>query len=279
MNSISWKLGRVAGIDLYLHPTFLLLLAFVGASQGGLMAVLLVTAIFGCVLLHELGHALAARFCGIRTEDITLYPIGGVARLERMPRRPSAELLITLAGPAVNVVIAAALAVVLAVGSSLNPLWAYQSILPNFLRALMTVNVILAAFNMVPAFPMDGGRVFRALLSGWLGRLRATEIAAGLGRVLALAFGIYALVNFQLLHLFLAGFIFLAGTAELARVRQEESQRRPSSRDRDDGDSDYVIPPTQGERWVYVGQGVWRLAPVVVSVDTRAPRSRSPWWN
>lgn len=276
MNSISWKLGRVAGIDLYLHPTFLLLLAFVGASQGGLMAVLLVAAIFGCVLLHELGHALAARFCGIRTEDITLYPIGGVARLERMPRRPAAELLITLAGPAVNIVIAAILAVLLAFGSTFNPGWAYESVLPSFLKALLTVNLILAAFNMVPAFPMDGGRVFRAILSGWLGRLRATEIAAGLGRVLALAFGVYALLNLQLLHLFLAGFIFLAGTAELARVRQEEWEHRSMPRSPNGGDGVHFAP--QGQRWVYVGQGVWRLAPVVVNVDTGTPRSRSPWW-
>lgn len=277
MNSISWKLGQVAGIDLYLHPTFLLLLAFVGASQGGLMAVLLVAAIFGCVLLHELGHALAARFCGIRTEDITLYPIGGVARLERMPRRPSAELLITLAGPAVNVVIAGLLAVLLLIAAILNPIWAYESIVPNFLHALMTVNLILAVFNMIPAFPMDGGRVFRALLSNWLGRLRATEIAAGLGRVLALAFGVYALVNFQFLHLVLAAFIYVAGTAELARVRHEEREHRPRSGNRDSGDGVHFAP--QGQRWVYVGQGVWRLAPVVVNVDPRTARSRTPWWN
>ena len=118
--SLSIKLGRVAGIDLYLHLTFLLLLAFVGLSQGGLPAVLLVSAVFGCVLLHELGHALTARAFGIDTEDITLYPIGGVARLTRMPRAPGAELLITLAGPAVNLAIAGVLGAFLwASGSSL----------------------------------------------------------------------------------------------------------------------------------------------------------------
>src|SRR3954452_19135499 len=110
MNRMSWKLGRVAGIDVFLHPTFLLLLAFVGMRSGGIGSIVLVSAVFGCVLLHELGHALMARRFGIETEDITLYPIGGVARLRRMPRSPGAELALALAGPAVNVAIAAILA-------------------------------------------------------------------------------------------------------------------------------------------------------------------------
>src|SRR3954454_2838628 len=116
MNRMSWKLGRVAGIDVFLHPTFLLLLAFVGMRQGGLGSILLVSAVFGCVLLHELGHALMARRFGIATEDITLYPIGGVARLRRMPRAPGAELAIALAGPAVNVAIALVVAAALLLG-------------------------------------------------------------------------------------------------------------------------------------------------------------------
>src|SRR4051794_41608605 len=107
MNRMSWKLGRVAGIDVFLHPTFLLLLAFVGMRQGGLGSILLVSAVFGCVLLHELGHALMARRYGIETEDITLYPIGGVARLRRMPRAPRGELPIAPAGPAADGPIAA----------------------------------------------------------------------------------------------------------------------------------------------------------------------------
>src|SRR3954471_5770194 len=111
---MSWKLGRVAGIDVFLHPSFLILLAFF--APGGLESVLLVSAAFGCVLLHELGHALMARRFGIGTEDITLYMIGGVARLRRMPKAPGAELLIALAGPAVNVVIAVALGTILALG-------------------------------------------------------------------------------------------------------------------------------------------------------------------
>src|SRR3954454_6152863 len=116
MNGMSWKLTRVAGIDVFLHPTFLLLLAYVGMTQGGIGAILLVSAVFGCVLLHEMGHALTARRFGIETEDITLYPIGGVARLRRMPRAPGAELLIALAGPAVNFAIVAALLVLQTLG-------------------------------------------------------------------------------------------------------------------------------------------------------------------
>src|SRR4051794_40906629 len=109
MNRTSWKLGRVAGIDVFLHPTFLLLLAYEGLMRGGIGSIFLVSTVFGCVLLHELGHALTARRFGIETEDITLSPIGGVARLRRMPRAPGAELLIALAGPAVNLAIVVSL--------------------------------------------------------------------------------------------------------------------------------------------------------------------------
>src|SRR4051812_12339213 len=116
MFGTSWKIGKVAGIDVFLHPTFLLLLAYVGVVQGGIVSILLVSAVFGCVLLHELGHALMARRFGIETEDITLYPIGGVARLRRMPRAPGAELLIALAGPAVNVLIVVALSAIRSLG-------------------------------------------------------------------------------------------------------------------------------------------------------------------
>src|SRR4051812_13845565 len=151
---MSWKLGRVAGIDLFLHPTFLILLAYAGLFWGGLEAVLLVSALFGCVLLHELGHALMARRFGIQTADITLYPIGGVARLLRLPRAPGAELLIALAGPAVNVAIALVLGAVLALGGGgAGP----TDLMASRLGFLAVMNLILAGFNMIPAFPMDGG--------------------------------------------------------------------------------------------------------------------------
>src|SRR3954452_23751102 len=219
---MSWKLGRVAGIDLFLHPTFLILLAFVGATQGGLETVLLVSAVFGCVLLHELGHALMARRFGIETEDITLYPIGGVARLRRMPRAPGAELLIALAGPAVNFAIVAALLVLQTLGLAGA---GYGSWFDAFVGSLMLVNLALGLFNLIPAFPMDGGRVLRALLSGWLGRARATTIAASIGRALALAFGVYSLLSFNLLHTALAAFIYLVAGSEEASVLAEERRR------------------------------------------------------
>src|SRR5262249_19606505 len=164
---LSWKLGRVAGIDLYVHATFLLVFLFVpGLFEGGAEAVssiMLILSVFGCVLLHEFGHALMARRFGIETEDITLYPIGGVARLRRLPRAPGAELLITLAGPAVNFAIVAVL-LCLAWGGVFE--FTVRSIIGN----LLVVNLLLGAFNLVPAFPMGGGRILTAVLSGFPGR-------------------------------------------------------------------------------------------------------------
>jgi len=256
--SISWKISRVAGIDLFLHPTLLILLAVV-AVLGGLPAVILYTLVFGCVLLHELGHALAARRFGIETEDITLYPIGGVARLERLPRSPGAELVIALAGPAVNVVIAATLALV---GGLAGP-WA---------DTLMKINVGLVLFNLLPIFPMDGGRVLRALLSGAIGRGRATEVAATIGQGVALAAGFYGLTPGHWLLALLAAFVFLAAGAERDHVRAE-SVRRPSSPRRDEGI--WIAPP--GHSWVNRGPGVWQLVPIPVHAADSSTRARRPW--
>jgi Zn-dependent protease len=263
---MSWKLGRVAGIDIYLHPTFLLILFLPQVTAGGLFSVALVLAAFGCVLLHELGHALMARQYGIATEDITLYPIGGVARLSRMPRSPGAELLIALAGPAVNVAIAAGLASlgILGIFADLAP---ESTVLGEFAANLVFANLVLAVFNLIPAFPMDGGRVLRALLSGWLGRLRATEIAAGLGRVLAVLFGIYSLINGMLPQFALAVFIYLASGWERSRVVVEENARRYSG-----GEGIWTAPV--GYRWVHRGNGVWQLAPIVVNVRDE---TATPW--
>jgi Zn-dependent protease len=268
--NFSWKLGRVAGIDLFLNPTFLLLLAW-GAMESGLDGAMLIAAVFGCVVLHELGHALTARLFGIQTRDITLYCIGGVARLERMPRAPGAELLITLAGPLVNVGIASVLALALWVEGAFSP-WFVGSYATGFAMNLMVINLILAAFNMIPAFPMDGGRILRALLSGPLGRYRATEIAAGTGRVLAVGLPLLmiALDRFSVMHLLLAAFIFYAGSAELAQVR---SEGHSNGRDSDD-DSDGVWTAPPGFRWVSRGNGVWQLAPISVHSN---PWERRPW--
>ena len=267
----SWKLGRVAGIDLYLHSTFVLLLVLIALTQGGLPAVVFTMAVFGCVLLHELGHALTARGFGIPTASITLYPIGGVARLERLPRAPGAELLITIAGPAVNLAIAAGLGLALWAGGLLEP-WAAESVIGRFVETLMAANIMLAVFNLLPAFPMDGGRIVRALLSGWLGRARATEIAATLGQVLAVALPL-VLMGFGLfnpLHLILAAFLYLAARSELAQVRAEEAHRQ---RNVNGGQEIWTAPP--GYRWVSRGPGAWQLTPIVLTVDDRPGR---PWF-
>src|SRR5688572_16696344 len=190
----SWRVGSITGIGLYIHATFLLLLAWVaigeyqssGSAGAALNGVLFVLAVFATVVLHELGHALAARQYGIPTRDITLLPIGGVARLERMPRDPKQELWVALAGPLVNVAIAAALFMVLeAIRISGTSFLASQA---AFLRPLMWINLFLIAFNLLPAFPMDGGRVLRALLARRLEYVRATRIAARIGQVMALVF-------------------------------------------------------------------------------------------
>jgi Zn-dependent protease len=264
---MSWKLGRFAGIDVFLHPTFLLILLLPTVTQGGPAGLLLVLSAFACVLLHEFGHALTARQFGIGTSEITLYPIGGVARLTRMPRSPGAELLITLAGPAVNVAIAAMLfgLFVLDVPEILG--------IASFAQNLLYFNVGIALFNMVPAFPMDGGRIFRALLSGVVGRVRATEIAAGLGQILAVLFGIFCLtrgLNLEMVpQLFIAAFIFMAAGYELAAVRAEEARRRQP---RDPSQGLWFAPP--GYHWVQGLSGAWQLVPILVR-NQDGPRR--PW--
>ena len=251
MNFKSWNIGRVGGIDVAIHPTFWLVPAYVALTGGGAFGVAMVLAVFGCVLLHEFGHALTARRHGIATDGITLYPIGGVARLVRMPKQPGVELLVTLAGPAVNVAIAAGIAAALWVTKP-------EGLLLDFASTLMWLNVGLAAFNMLPAFPMDGGRVFRALLSVPMGRLRATEVAAGLGRLLAVGFGVYGLFSGAFNVVLLSIFVFLAAGAELRRVRDEEGSG-PS----DGGHPDVMFAPP-GYRWVGRGQGAWQLVPIYV---------------
>jgi Zn-dependent protease len=232
----SWKLGSAFGIDLYFHWSSLLLPAliiFLNWGQGGLplaaFLLLLVLGIFSCVLLHELGHALMARQFGIRTRDITLYPIGGVARLERMSDRPLEEICIALAGPAVNVVLAAALTLFLLGTASVIPVGQLLqgSFGGSLLFGLLFANIMLAVFNLIPAFPMDGGRVLRALLAVGLGQLRATEVAAVVGLVLALVGGPLLAYRFNNpILLLLSAFVLFAGQQELAALRHREAQRR-----------------------------------------------------
>ena len=223
----SWRLGRLFGIDVFVHATFLILLAWVGMSHyqregnvhGALAGVAFILAVFGTVVLHEFGHALTARRFGIKTKDITLLPIGGVARLERMPEKPGQELLVALAGPAVNVAIAVVLYVFLK--SAGQPLvLADQSIMGGgpFLTKLLWVNVMLAVFNLLPAFPMDGGRALRALLALRGDYVRATRTAAGVGQAMALLLGLLGLFTNPFL-VFIALFVWIGAAGEAGAVQ------------------------------------------------------------
>lgn len=224
----SWKLGRFAGIDVYIHVTFLLLIGFIafsaylntGTPAGALEGVLFILALFASVLLHEFGHSLTARRFHIQTRDITLYPIGGVARLERMPDHPLQELWVALAGPAVNVVIAAALFAGLWLTGSLSPLAQLGMVEGPFLERLMYANASLVIFNLLPAFPMDGGRVLRALLALRLEYTRATQIAATLGQGLAILFGFAGLFGNPML-VFVAFFVWMAASQEASLVQMK----------------------------------------------------------
>src|SRR4051812_6245211 len=228
----SFRVARVAGIEVRIHVTFLLLLAFFAytgyahdqTAAGALASVVRVLALFGCVLLHEFGHALAAARYGIKTPDITLLPIGGVARLQRMPDRPLQELVVAIAGPLVNVVIAAALFA----GLGLRARFGFTDIenpTTGLLQWLALVNVALVVFNLIPAFPMDGGRVLRALLATRFNYARATRIAARVGQVLAFGFGALALMNGNMLLILIAIFVYFGAGQEAAAAQMRDLAR------------------------------------------------------
>jgi len=226
----STKIGTFAGIDVYVHATFLILVAWVGLAEwqarhdvaAALLGVAFILVLFGCVVLHEFGHALTARRFGIRTRDITLLPIGGVARLERMPDDPRQELWVAAAGPAVNVVIAVVLFFVLrAAGSSPFETATMQEAAlsdGSFLERVMFVNIGLVAFNLLPAFPMDGGRVLRALLALRMDYTRATQVAASIGQGMALLFGLVGLL-FNPFLIFIALFVWIGAAQEAAMTQ------------------------------------------------------------
>ena len=232
------RIGRALGIPIRIHVSFLLLVVWFGLLEadtpngflGGAVMILLV---FGCVVLHELGHAVAARRFGVKTREITLYPMGGVARLDRMPVG-KAELVIALAGPAVNVVLALLLFIafeLLALRPTLAPDELFDGDF-SILSQLLATNVALVLFNLLPAFPMDGGRVLRALLSLRLGQERATRIAARVGQAFAVLFAIYAIVPpMKPFLLLIAFFVFVGAGQEAAYERSRSAVAGLTARD------------------------------------------------
>jgi Zn-dependent protease len=227
---VKWsiRVGTIAGIHVELHVTFVLFVAWVAISQGLLsgnlaaatQGVVVLLLVFACVVLHELGHAMAARRYGIKTRDIVLLPIGGVARLQRMPEKPQQEVVVALAGPAVNVLILVALLPALALLGE-PPLWPPPPD-PGTLHVVFWVNVMMVVFNMVPAFPMDGGRVLRAALAMRMPFVRATRIAAAIGQGFALLFGVVGFFYHPML-MFVGLFVFLAASEEYALVQARAS--------------------------------------------------------
>src|SRR5438045_2198973 len=220
---------RIAGIQLRIHITFLLLigwLAFGYYAQGGSVVaasrVIFVLLLFLCVVLHEFGHAFAAKAFGINTPDITLLPIGGVARLERMPEEPVQELIIAVAGPLVNVVIALGLFVAGGSQALLNPSTVEGG---GLIAQLLTINIMLVLFNLLPAFPMDGGRVLRALLATRMSYARATQVAATVGQGFAFVFGFLGLL-FNPWLIFIAFFVYLGASQEAALAQMRDVSRR-----------------------------------------------------
>lgn len=222
----SFKVGRFAGIDLYVHATFFLLILWVVALHwlgshtlngvgSGLLSVL---AIFACVVLHEFGHALTARHYGIATKDINLLPIGGVSRFERLPEKPSQELAVSIAGPIVNVLIAGAIYLYLFLTGGFKPVTGLSITNGPFLERLLVANLLLAGFNLLPAFPMDGGRALRALLATRLDHVAATQLAAAIGQGLALIFGLVGLF-FDPFLVFIALFVWIGAAHESQSVQ------------------------------------------------------------
>ncbi|MFO0691566.1 MAG: site-2 protease family protein [Myxococcota bacterium] len=221
----SFQIARIHGIAVYVHATFLILVGMVVVSHWAvghdlakaLEGAAFMLAIFACIVLHELGHALTALHFGIQTKDITLYPIGGVARLERMPEEPSQELWVALAGPAVNVAIGVVLFTGLRLSGSLGPIDGLSLTSGSLPVRILLTNLGLAAFNLLPAFPMDGGRVLRAALATRLDYNRATRIAATAGQAMALLFGLVGFFANPFL-MFIALFVWIGAAQEAGLV-------------------------------------------------------------
>lgn len=224
----SITIARVGGTDVRIHVTFLLLLGWIwfvyyqrGGTDAAWQGVIFIALLFFCVLLHEFGHVFAARRYGVQTRDVTLWPFGGIASLERMPDKPSEELVVAIAGPLVNVVIAAILIFILGARVDPNDLTNIQDPAISMAAKLAVANVFLVLFNLIPAFPMDGGRVLRALLAMRMTHARATQLAAAIGQAFAVAFGILGIFSGNFMLVLIAVFVFLAasGEASYAQLR------------------------------------------------------------
>lgn len=232
----SVTIGRLGETAIRIHVTFLLFLVWIwaayyrsGGSQAAWEGVLFVALLFACVLLHELGHVFAARRYGVKTPDITLWPFGGIANLERIPEKPSQELVVAIAGPAVNVAIA--LVILLFLGASLgtagikaDELAKIEDPGTSMLVKLAGANIFLVVFNLIPAFPMDGGRVLRALLAMNMGHARATALAASIGQGLAIGLGLLGIFTNPMLMI-IGVFVFLAASGEAGQVQLREASR------------------------------------------------------
>jgi Zn-dependent protease/CBS domain-containing protein len=292
--SWSFPIGTVKGTVIRIHLTFLLFLVWIGVShyaQGGqraaIQGVLFITLLFGCVLLHEFGHVFAARRYGVQTPDITLLPIGGVARLERIPEKPSEELVVALAGPAVNVVIAALLFLALGGLPPMGDGTQVHNPGVDLLGRLAWVNISLVVFNLIPAFPMDGGRVLRALLAYRLGYARGTRIAAGVGQAVAFALGLLGLFGNPLL-IFIALFVYMGAAAEASAAGMRDASRGMIASDAAETRYERLSPASTVEDAVEgllrtsqhdfpVVDGAGRLRGVVTRDDMiRALRERGP---
>lgn len=227
----SYRLATIFGTEIRMHVTFVLLVAWYAwaAYQAGGQAAAVASAVFlilvfVCVLLHEFGHILMARRFGIRTPEVLLSPIGGLARLERMPEEPRQELLVALAGPAVTLVLIVLFGLAVALVGDRANLWQFDPGHERLIPALFRLNIVLLLFNLLPAFPMDGGRVLRALLVSRKGMVAGTRIAARVGQIFAFGIGLLGLYG-QPMLIIIAGFIYLAAEGEARAVETRAAGR------------------------------------------------------
>lgn len=209
----SWRLGSLFGFPIDLNVSFLILLGVVFLAFGGMTGVVIVALAFGSVLLHELGHAFVARRLGVRVTGIELGFLGGAAKMVDLPRTPRHEIEIAAAGPAVSLVLAG---LGLGLGSALH--------LP-LLATIGWINLVLAGFNLIPALPMDGGRILRAALATRMSFVQATEISVKVARVVAIAFSVWGLATGSIQLVILAPFLWMMGTREVEMARMIEAHQ------------------------------------------------------